>query len=350
MRKFYFISLIVVSTSLEAANSYLPFELVSGGDVILSVNSQGRITKSKIDNFCSVFKENQPNIMEEYQNSFGQVSSRNLQVECKAALRGTTNSLKSIGYSHCIENRFNNDQVAEVCKEFKKAISKYKPKLNFFSGEYARIKLEQNQQELESIEKSNAALLASIEKQQSERLSFCDQNYQKVKDNDLKGVMLTKTLLDVDSELAQLKEISNFKYLSPGMGTLCLNQERYKNVLNQVNNSKTLLKSRINQFKKKQREKVSVQQVETERKPEKTVYNNSMSQLESGVNLPKGVAEHPEVIPQMVRLIQLTGYKCDSISAIREMMFSRGFTVVCNNFSYEYDIEDQGGNWVVTLQ
>ncbi|TOA26958.1 hypothetical protein, partial [Vibrio parahaemolyticus] len=72
--------------------------------------------------------------------------------------------------------------------------------------------------------------------------------------------------------------------------------------------------------------------------------------LESGVNLPKGVEEHPEVIPQMVRMIQLTGYKCDSISAIREMMVSRGFTVVCNNFYYEYEIEDKGGNWVVTLQ
>ncbi|ATI47245.1 TPA: hypothetical protein ACVU5S_003284 [Vibrio parahaemolyticus] len=350
MRKYYFISLIVASTSLEAANSYLPYELVSGGDVILSVNSQGRLSKSNIDNFCSVFRENQPNIMKEYQNSFGQVSSRNLQVECKVALKGTINSLKSIGYTRCIENPFNNDQVAELCKGFKKEISKYKPQLNFFSGEYARIKLEQHQQELESIEQSNAALLASIEKQQSERLSFCDQNYQKVKDNDLKGVMLTKTLLDVDSELVQLKEVSKFKYLSPSMDTFCLKQERYKNVLNQVNNSKTLLKSRINQFEKKQREIVIVQQVETERKPEKTVYNNSMSLLESGVNLPEGVEEHPEVIPQMVRLIQLTGYKCDSISAIREMMLSRGFTVVCNNFFYEYDIEDKGGNWVVTLQ
>ncbi len=72
--------------------------------------------------------------------------------------------------------------------------------------------------------------------------------------------------------------------------------------------------------------------------------------LESEVNLPKGVEEHPEVIPQMVKLIRLTGYKCDSISAIREMMLSRGFAVVCNNFNYEYEIEDKGGNWVVTLQ
>ncbi|HBN6175931.1 TPA: zinc ribbon domain-containing protein [Vibrio parahaemolyticus] len=72
--------------------------------------------------------------------------------------------------------------------------------------------------------------------------------------------------------------------------------------------------------------------------------------LESGANAPRGVQETPEVIPQMVRLIQLTGYKCDSISTIREMVFTRGFEVVCNNFFYEYEIEDKGGNWVVTLQ
>ncbi|EHR5761002.1 TPA: hypothetical protein N2903_001678 [Vibrio parahaemolyticus] len=350
MRKYYLISLMVASASLEAANSYLPYEFNSGGEVIVSLNAQGRMIKSSVDNFCSVFSGNEPHIMKEYQDSFGQVRSGNLQIECRTALKDTINNLKSIGSTRCIENPFNNDQIAELCKEFKGEISKYRPQLNFFSDEYARIKLEQHQQELESIEQSNAALLASIEKQQSERLSFCDQNYQKVKDNDLKGVTLTKSLLDLDSELDQLKEVSKFKYLSPSMDTFCLKQDRYKNVLSQVSSSKTLLQSRINQFEKKQREIVIVQQAETERKPARTTYNNSMNLLESGVNLPKGVEEHPEVIPQMVRMIQLTGYKCDSISAIREMILSRGFTVVCNNFYYEYEIEDKGGNWVVTLQ
>nr|WP_319556099.1 hypothetical protein [uncultured Vibrio sp.] len=350
MRKYYLISLMLASANLEAANSYLPYEFNSGGDVILSINSQGRLSKSNIDNFCSVFRENQPDVMQQYQKSFGQVKSGNLQVECKTALKGTIKGLKSIGSTRCIENPFNNDQVAELCKEFKGWVTKYKPQLNFFSDEYARIKLEQHQQELESIGQSNSALLASIEKQQSERLSFCDQNYQKVKGNDLKGVTLTKTLLDVDSELDQLKEISKFKYLSPSMDTFCLKQERYKSVLEQVNESKTSLQSRINQLEKKRREVVIVQQVETKHKTEKKTYHSSMNLLESDVNLPKGVEEHPEVIPQMVRMIQLTGYKCDSISAIREMILSRGFEVVCNNFYYEYEIEDKGGNWVVTLQ
>ncbi|EGQ7683087.1 hypothetical protein IZS58_004014 [Vibrio parahaemolyticus] len=72
--------------------------------------------------------------------------------------------------------------------------------------------------------------------------------------------------------------------------------------------------------------------------------------LESGANVPEGIKENPEAINQLTNIIGMYGYKCDSISTIREMILSRGFEVVCNNFYYEYEIEDQGGNWVVTLQ
>lgn len=51
-----------------------------------------------------------------------------------------------------------------------------------------------------------------------------------------------------------------------------------------------------------------------------------------------------------VGLIRGYGYRCDSISAMRPFLLSRGFTIVCNNFNYEYDISDKGGNWVVELQ
>ncbi|AUQ58750.1 hypothetical protein [Phaeobacter inhibens] len=51
-----------------------------------------------------------------------------------------------------------------------------------------------------------------------------------------------------------------------------------------------------------------------------------------------------------VGMIRAHGWRCDSISAIRPFVFSRGFTFVCNNFNYEYDFSDKGGNWVVELQ
>lgn len=44
------------------------------------------------------------------------------------------------------------------------------------------------------------------------------------------------------------------------------------------------------------------------------------------------------------------GYRCESISAIRLWLSGRGFTVICNDFRYEYELEDRGGNWVVSVQ
>lgn len=51
-----------------------------------------------------------------------------------------------------------------------------------------------------------------------------------------------------------------------------------------------------------------------------------------------------------VGMIRAYGWHCDSISAVRPFIFSRGFTIVCNNFNYTYDISDKGGNWVVELK
>ena len=57
-----------------------------------------------------------------------------------------------------------------------------------------------------------------------------------------------------------------------------------------------------------------------------------------------------DVLDDMARLVKAHGYKCDSISAARPMVFSRGFVLVCNGFAYEYELEDKGGNWRVTVK
>lgn len=51
----------------------------------------------------------------------------------------------------------------------------------------------------------------------------------------------------------------------------------------------------------------------------------------------------------LVALIKAYGYRCDSVSAARPFLLSYGFTVLCNGYRYEYEIEDKGGNWVVTV-
>lgn len=48
-------------------------------------------------------------------------------------------------------------------------------------------------------------------------------------------------------------------------------------------------------------------------------------------------------------LVRLNGYSCDSISNIRPFVTKSGFTISCNNFSYEYEVEDVGGNFKVTV-
>lgn len=57
-----------------------------------------------------------------------------------------------------------------------------------------------------------------------------------------------------------------------------------------------------------------------------------------------------EVLNAFAGMIRRNGWRCDSISAARKFMFSRGFTVICNDYAYEYEIRDRGGQWVATLK
>ncbi len=64
----------------------------------------------------------------------------------------------------------------------------------------------------------------------------------------------------------------------------------------------------------------------------------------------KKLENRQEVLNAFATMIRAHGWRCDSISVARKFVFSRGFTVICNNYAYEYGIEDRGGRWVVTLE
>lgn len=49
------------------------------------------------------------------------------------------------------------------------------------------------------------------------------------------------------------------------------------------------------------------------------------------------------------KMVKIYGYRCDSISAFRPLIFGTGYAISCNNFSYSYDVKDVGGRWVVTV-
>ena len=50
------------------------------------------------------------------------------------------------------------------------------------------------------------------------------------------------------------------------------------------------------------------------------------------------------------RLIQRRGYRCDSVSSINHSHRTLIFTLTCNGFRYQYEVEDRGGRWVVRLK
>lgn len=52
----------------------------------------------------------------------------------------------------------------------------------------------------------------------------------------------------------------------------------------------------------------------------------------------------------IVKLIRAYGYSCSSLSSALQSSYDGSFSVTCNNWKYRYDIEDVGGNWVVTVE
>ncbi len=80
--------------------------------------------------------------------------------------------------------------------------------------------------------------------------------------------------------------------------------------------------------------------------PKTPVENNG-----EGLGLMGGITQkQADAVAAMVRM---NGYSCSSISNIRRFTaFSKndGFTISCNNFKYEYEVEDVGGKWKVSVK
>lgn len=54
-------------------------------------------------------------------------------------------------------------------------------------------------------------------------------------------------------------------------------------------------------------------------------------------------------IKSAVDLVKAYGFTCNSVTSMTAHIWTTGFSLSCNNFSYTYNIEDVGGNWVVTV-
>lgn len=76
--------------------------------------------------------------------------------------------------------------------------------------------------------------------------------------------------------------------------------------------------------------------------------NNLSSNIEKDAIIGDRVTD--DVIRALVQLVQINGYKCDTVSGAIPFTMSTGYTLYCNNHSYTYEIEDKGGNIIVTVK
>lgn len=49
-----------------------------------------------------------------------------------------------------------------------------------------------------------------------------------------------------------------------------------------------------------------------------------------------------KVINDAVQLVRSDGYRCDTVSGFRPLIFSTGFELICNRFEFTYDLRDKG--------
>ncbi|WP_421833991.1 hypothetical protein ACT4YX_09545 [Acinetobacter baumannii] len=57
-----------------------------------------------------------------------------------------------------------------------------------------------------------------------------------------------------------------------------------------------------------------------------------------------------DILSQLILAVLVNGYKCDTVSSAIPYIRGGGYTMQCNNYQYEYEIEDKGGNIVVTVK
>ncbi|HCQ9885696.1 TPA: hypothetical protein OMQ51_001802 [Acinetobacter baumannii] len=56
-----------------------------------------------------------------------------------------------------------------------------------------------------------------------------------------------------------------------------------------------------------------------------------------------------DILSQLILAVLVNGYKCDTVSSAIPYIRGGGYTMQCNNYHYEYEIEDKGGNIVVSV-
>ncbi|MND42366.1 hypothetical protein D3C80_331390 [compost metagenome] len=79
----------------------------------------------------------------------------------------------------------------------------------------------------------------------------------------------------------------------------------------------------------------------------KQSFNNLQYKIEPEAVINSKIDE--DILSQLILAVLVNGYKCDTVSSAIPYIRGGGYTMQCNNYQYKYEIEDKGGNIVVTV-
>ncbi len=71
--------------------------------------------------------------------------------------------------------------------------------------------------------------------------------------------------------------------------------------------------------------------------------------IEEGTNINCSFEGGEMTLEELAITVANRGYRCDSISAVRKMVFFDGFVLACNNSAYQYKIKKTAGHWFVIV-
>ena len=83
---------------------------------------------------------------------------------------------------------------------------------------------------------------------------------------------------------------------------------------------------------------------------------HSQQRQQAAVQIEPEAAIQPELqqdaaqMDELAHFVRASGYRCDSISALRPLPGSNGFKLACNHSTYKYEIEDKGSSSIVTVE
>lgn len=72
--------------------------------------------------------------------------------------------------------------------------------------------------------------------------------------------------------------------------------------------------------------------------------------IEPDAHIFGAVTGRMDIVDALVKFVKAHGNTCDSVSAASDNVFSKGFTLKCNKFRYEYQILDKGGKWFLKVE